>query len=187
MLLTRFPLPLKRPSVRPAVPPQMATAPPTQRRVSNRGLVARAACSRAFSPSLCVWSHPSSTARSSYSWGRQHRQYSSTDLGSPSQAHLAHLPGALPRARGSTGGSGARPPQEQQAPRAPGPCALSRHTCSELTTISRPSPVAWASEAATRDAMQVPGSVIMGVPAHRTSHPAWMVMARQLPSAPWSP
>ena len=38
-----------------------------------------------------------------------------------------------------------------------------------LTTISGPRPVAYASDAATRDARRAPGSVMSGQPAHRAS------------------
>ena len=49
------------------------------------------------------------------------------------------------------------------------PPPSSAHTCMLLTTISGPRPVAYASDAATRDARREPGSVMRGQPAHRAS------------------
>ena len=55
--------------------------------------------------------------------------------------------------------------------RRPSGCATpsSARTCMLLTTISGPRPVAYASDAATRDARRAPGSVMSGQPAHRAS------------------
>mmetsp|Transcript_37167 Transcript_37167/g.94985 ORF Transcript_37167/g.94985 Transcript_37167/m.94985 type:complete len:214 (+) Transcript_37167:246-887(+) len=49
--------------------------------------------------------------------------------------------------------------------------ARSSYSCWLLTIISSPKPAAAHSEAATREAMRSRGSVTIGAPAHKTSHP----------------